>query len=315
MHFLIENGKERQINHGYWWAVSIAISVILTCVMGAMWYIADSDYNPNSNQLISMYSAEADLIVKLKQTGRYEQSDKNYIPTGIFIQSLNFNNSSDVNITGYVWQKYPIERKLKDPLRHPGFIFPEQVDSGSNIQPKLIYEDIYDDIVIYGWYFESTLRQEFNYQKYPLDHKTVWIRIWPADFHRTQYLIPALNNYQSTSPGVPFGLDKQIVLGSWDIKETFFDYKITAYDSNFGLEIGATHHTYPELYFNIVLKRKFFNSFIVEVVPLLTVATLIFSLLMTISHDAVRKEKMGFDVNAIIGVISALYFQRAKAST
>lgn len=136
----------------------------------------------------------------------------------------------------------------------------------------------------------------------------MWIRIWSADFQRTQYLIPALDNYQSTNPGVPFGLDKKIVLGSWNIKETFYDYKITEYDSNFGLDLGSTQNAYPELYFNIVLKRKFLNSFIVEVVPLLTVAVLIFSLVMTISHDPLYKERMGFDVNTIIGVISALFF-------
>ena len=308
MQLLLKNGKERIVNRKLCWIVSAIFSIALCLVIGGMWYIADSDYNPNDNQLISMYAAEADLIVKLKQTGRYEKSDKAFIPTGIFIQSLNFNNSSDVNITGYVWQKYPIDNKLVNPEQNPGFIFPEQVDSGSNINPQLIYEDVYEDIVIYGWYFEATLRQEFDYQKYPLDHKTVWIRIWPADFQRTQYLIPALDNYQSTSPGVPFGLDKKIVLGSWNIKETFYDYKITEYDSNFGLDLGSTQNAYPELYFNIVLKRKFLNSFIVEVVPLLTVAVLIFSLVMTISHDPLYKERMGFDVNTIIGVISALFF-------
>ena len=305
---LINKEQEKNLNPVYCWGLSIAFSVLLFAVMASMWYIADTQYSPNTNQLISMSSAEHDLIAKLKQTGRYQQSDKSFITTGMFIQSLNFNNSSDVNITGYVWQIYPVNRKIDDPLAHPGYIFPEQVETGSNIRPKLVYEKFYDDVVVYGWYFESTLRQEFDYKKYPLDHKTVWIRIWPADFHSNQYLLPALDTYQSTAPGVTFGLDKKIVLGSWDINETFYDYKITDYDTNFGLELGTNHHAYPELYFNIVLKRKFLNSFIVEVVPLLTVATLIFSLVMTISHDSVRKERMGFNVNAIIGVISALFF-------
>jgi hypothetical protein len=39
------------------------------------------------------------------------------------------------------------------------------------------------------------LRQEFDYSKYALDHKTVWIRIWSSNFQRTHYLLPALDDY------------------------------------------------------------------------------------------------------------------------
>ena len=303
-----EYDQLKQINPRFWWLISISLSLFLFCTITAMWYIVDSEYKPNTNQLLSLSSAESNLIVKLKESDRYQKSDKRFIPTGIFIQSLNFNNSSDVNITGYVWQVYSIEQKLEHPELTPGFIFPEQVESGSNISPKLIYENIYDKFITYGWYFEATLRQEFDYKKYPLDHKTVWIRIWPSDFQRQSYLLPALNDYQSTSPGVPFGLDTNIVLGNWDINETFYDYKIVDYDTNFGLKLKKTNTTYPELYFNVVLKRKFFNSFIVDLVPILTVSTILFSLMMTLSSNSEHSEKMGFNINAIISVISALFF-------
>lgn len=299
---------QEQLNTRFWWWVSTCFSLMMITIIGIMWYVSDSDYSPNEHQLISMQSAETALVIKLKESNRYQNANKTFIPTGIFVQSLSFNNSNDVNVTGYIWQKYPVDNALPNPKKQAGFIFPEQVDSGSNISPKLIYEQIDDDEVTYGWYFESTLRQQFDYQKYPLDHKTVWIRIWPYDFDRSHYLLPSLDSYHSTSPGAPFGLDKNIVLGSWDIQETFYDYKVVDYDTNFGLTANGRHQSYPELYFNVVLKRRFLNSFIVEVVPLLTVATLLFSLVMTTSSDHENKEFMGFDVNTIIAVVSALFF-------
>ena len=299
---------QEQLNTRFWWWVSTCFSLMMITIIGIMWYVSDSDYSPNEHQLISMQSAETALVIKLKESNRYQNANKTFIPTGIFVQSLSFNNSNDVNVTGYIWQKYPKDNALPNPKKQAGFIFPEQVDSGSNISPKLIYEQIDDDEVTYGWYFESTLRQQFDYQKYPLDHKTVWIRIWPYDFDRSHYLLPSLDSYHSTSPGAPFGLDKNIVLGSWDIQETFYDYKVVDYDTNFGLAANGRHQSYPELYFNVVLKRRFLNSFIVEVVPLLTVATLLFSLVMTTSSDHENKEFMGFDVNTIIAVVSALFF-------
>jgi hypothetical protein len=140
MQFLAKNEQEWPINQPFWWRVAIMVSVCLILLLSGMWYFADSQYNPNVNLLISTHSAQAGLVVKLKEADQFNQGIRNFIPTGIFVQSLSFNNATDVNITGYVWQKYHQSEKLEAPQAQPGFIFPEAVDSGSNINPKLIYE-------------------------------------------------------------------------------------------------------------------------------------------------------------------------------
>jgi hypothetical protein len=58
-----------------------------------------------------------------------------------------------------------------------------------------------------------------------------------------------------------------------------------------------------ELYFNIVLKRKFINVFIINLVPLLTVATLLFRILLSTTSEKEKAEKFDF---SILGVNSKI---------
>ena len=111
-----------------------------------------------------------------------------------------------------------------------------------------------------GWYFDTTLRQPFDYSRFPLDHKTVWIRVWPQDFAGSIAFVPALDDYANTSIGARFGLDDDIVLDNWEIAETFFHYKTVYYDTNLGLANRDVSQGLPELYFNVVLKQRTFGN-------------------------------------------------------
>jgi len=87
-----------------------------------------------------------------------------------------------VNITGYIWQKYPQDFP-QDFSR--GIVFPEEVNSVNTRLDKL-YESsgeqngIQYDVI--GWYFDVTVRKSFDYSHYPLDLLTVWLRVWQKDF-------------------------------------------------------------------------------------------------------------------------------------
>ena len=165
-----------------------------------------------------------------------------------------------------------------------------------------------NDKTIIGWYFESTLRQTFLYDRYPLDHKTVRIQMWHKDFDRNVVLTPHLSDYDSTQPGKTFGINKQIILGDWKINETFFQYKSISHDTNFGIEDYIGQRDSPELYFNIVLKRKFLNAFIVNLVPLCVVAGLLFGILMTITANEEKASRFGFSTFGVMAACSGLFF-------
>jgi hypothetical protein len=133
-----------------------------------------------------------------------------------------------VNLAGYIWQRYD-KTETKEP---PGIVFPDVVYSAGGILPsneKLAYRKIIGNKEVSGWKFEMTLRQSFDYKKYPLDHKTVWIRMWPSRFLNRILLFPDYRAYQSTELDDLFGFGEDIFLGGWQIEETFFEYHLPVY--------------------------------------------------------------------------------------
>jgi hypothetical protein len=232
------------------------------------------------------------------------------IKTGIFIQSLEFFNSTEVNLTGYIWQHYKdgVHDTIKPGPSEVGFILPEQVNSGSDIEPREAYRSRRGDEEVIGWYFEATLRQPFDYSRYPFDHKTVWIRLWPKDFDRDIVLVPDFAAYKSTRVDDIFGIEKDIVLGTWERENTYFDYKLSSYDTDFGIADYIGQENFPELHYNFVIKRRFANAFIVHLLPLFLVAALLFGSLLTCSTDPDLANRHGFSTSNFIAAAAVLFF-------
>jgi hypothetical protein len=247
------------------------------------------------------------------------------------VQSLKFFNSSEVYFTGYIWQHFPEEtyKGIKDEDIKPEFILPEQINTGSDISPVLTYREKSEIGEVLGWYVEATLKQHFDYSKYPFDHKTVWIRLWSRSFTKSKLLIPDIKAYspqetnissfESNAKTTIFGIDENIVLGIWTRTNTYFDYKISTYDTNFGLiEVEKTDNdksntdsaseSFPELYYNFVIKRRFDNSFVVHLLPLFLVAVLLFAAMLTVGENKEKSERLGFNTSGFLGMCSALFF-------
>ena len=233
------------------------------------------------------------------------------IKTGLFIQSLRFSGASDVNVSGYVWQHYEdgVNDKLKPaPGEAPGFVFPEQVDSGNTVEPREAYRMRNGKDEVIGWYFEAVVRQPFEYFTYPFDHKTVWLRMWPREFSANVVLVPDLDAYNATGIHDVFGIDESIVLGTWQRTDTYFDYHPASYDTNFGIANYVGMKDFPELRYNFVICRRFGDAFIIHLLPLLMVLALLYGALLTISDDPELSERYGFSASGVIGSCSALFF-------
>lgn len=320
-----------------WWISSAVISLILIIVLVLLWMQMNQykvkdvgirdDGAYNSQQLTDDGIVDAYLKHSWDNNKHDINAEKDpliKIKTGIFIQSLKFFNSSEVNVSGYIWQRYKdtIHDSVNPCLSHDksdeksecegvGFILPEQVDSGSDIEPRIIYrvrDDIEKEEVI-GWYFEATLRQPFDYTKYPFDHKNVWVRLWANDFSKNVVLVPDFESYNyETDLDDIFGIEENIVLGTWVRENTYFSYKPSNYDTNFGIKNYVGKNGFPELYYNFVVKRKFANAFIVYLLPLFLVASLLFAALLTVSDNEELSSRLGFSTSGFIGAASALFF-------
>ena len=206
------------------------------------------------------------------------------IPTGVFVQSVEFSSANNVTVTGYIWQRYrtdlPEEVAINpNPPRAgfpitPGFILPE-ADSTS---VEEVYRVVDGNEETVGWYFNAALRQEFDYAKYPFDQEEVWIRLWPQSLAQNVLLVPDLASYDVTNPASLPGVEQQdFVLEGWVMTESFFSYRENTYNTDLGIESFVGRNGFPELYFNVSLKREFINAFISNMIPIIVVALLLFA--------------------------------------
>ena len=323
-----KDSKKPELNTGLWWLRSSGFSLFLVGVLVYQWY-SMNHYDPE-NQLVNDEQITFFLNDNWNSNeGHFDQSSEPLIKlkTGIFIQSLQFLDSSQVHLTGYIWQRYENSAdhdEIKPIDGEAGFILPEQVDQA---EPREIYrkrfhegEEVCENVSkrcdvgidwdeeLIGWYFQAALRQPFDYSDYPFDHKTVWVRMWAKDFSKNVVLTPDYKAYDATGKDDIFGIENDIVLGTWEREDTFFDYYLSSYNTNFGIEDHVGKQGFPELRYNFVIKRNYVNAFIVYLLPLFLVATLLFSALLTVSRNDDNSNRHGFSTSGFIGAASALFF-------
>ncbi|MCC6313222.1 MAG: hypothetical protein IT337_04360 [Thermomicrobiales bacterium] len=225
------------------------------------------------------------------------------IPTGVMIQSVEFRSAVNVQVSGYVWQRY--DKSVPDDVER-GFVLPEAVAEAYSSTKA--YQKTDADGETIGWYFSATLRQYFDYRKYPFDRQNVWLRLWHRDFNRGVILIPDFDAYFDITPTTLPGVEDQFVYTGWSPVYSGFSYRLNSYDSDFGVTPGASGDQFPELYFNFVLKRQAIGPLTDHLIYGGTVALLIFGLLILTTGDETLKGRFGLTTAGVLASVSALLF-------
>jgi hypothetical protein len=275
--------------------LSLLLTFIFSLLIALQWYQHHTDYEYNDHELLNKQSID-DHLESFELTGSDE------IATGIFVKSLQFVGANDVHVSGYVWQEFSVQELEK---HQPGVIFRNSV--GSSIM-KESYTSKIDGITVIGWYFEVNLRQPFSYKDYPLDHKIVWIKLLPKDFHSNVILIPSLKSYDKIAAHSVFGIAEDIVVSGWSISDTFFDYMPLNFDTDFGLHDNHPRTNLPELSFNIVIERDFLSAFMINITLLLVSMTLLYSLIMIMTSNEELSSRFGSSVDSAIGSGAGIFF-------
>lgn len=230
------------------------------------------------------------------------------IPTGVFIQSIHFTSGTEVDVTGYVWQKYP-NGTPKDLAR--GFVLPEAKDAfhEENLTLRQVSRVKKKDYELHVWFFTSTLRQRYTYKKFPIDRQNVWLRIWHRDFDKGALLVPDWESYtQPFNPAALSGLDQEFVREGWTTLYTGFSYQTFNYSSSFGMGKYAESPPHPELYFNVGLKRDVTGPLITRIVPVVVVALLLYAALYLTRRQEKKGEIVGFNIFTVLSYCAALFF-------
>ncbi len=286
------------------WEESVGMSVIFASSAFLVCYC--SILYDNNKDMDLIINAEKDLnhfkIKRIQISQKVKETPPLFIPTGIYLQSIEFTNSNNCILTAYIWQKY--ENGFHDSLTR-GFLLPEaqEAEITENYRKKV------GNTEIIGWTVKATIREVFHFRDYPFDHQNFWLRLWHKDFDKNVILIPDIQAYTDYKPNKLPGIEKFIVLPSWYITHSFFGYKYNSYNTNFGINDYVGLQNFPELYYNVFIQRDFVSVFISDLVPIvMTIAILFIALIVTYKPEETTDDVFKFNVMEIISLVAALIF-------
>lgn len=265
------------------WILSAVASLLLLGQIGFVWRLALSDRNYSSDRFLLLNQADSEKLLapQIRLGEQIGQEPVLKIPTGILVQSLDLSSASDVFLTAYIWQRY--RDGIHDELER-GFILPDAIDA-NDLDIQQVYSHRDGDTEVVGWYVEATLRQDFDYSRYPLDRKDIEIQIWHQDLNRRVALVPDYNAYDFMNPQTRPGINADLALYGWNLDVSFFEYKFRNYSTNLGLSDRFYKGELPDLYFTVTVKREFVDPLISRLVALICVISLLFAMLLVLNND------------------------------
>ncbi len=214
------------------------------------------------------------------------------VPTGLYVETIEFEDSYNVNIGGTVWQKYPLG--AADDLTI-GFRFPQI----SPFAEASMIEESYRETVtgkegeegylLVGWDYRVTLRLNLKYADFPFDKRHLDIKISPLSLEDNLLFVPDLGSYQYTTPAKLAGLNPKITLSGNEITRSYFNFSIETYDSTFGYESKTAFENVPVLHFNVHIRRLLLNAFVTYLIPIFVALSLIYILIMACSKTEARQ--------------------------
>lgn len=223
-----------------------------------------------------------------------------FIPTGIYIQSISFDNSG-VAINGYLWQRYTLGI-------HDGIDREIVIPGSDSFELEEPFTTRSGNTELVRWGFEATLYQNFDFSKYPFGREYVQIHLRHKQFTRNIILIPDLEAYKLNNPTAWPGLQNDIFLHGWSINKSYFSYRYENYSSSFGLTDYAGLTDFPELYFTIEISKQIFGAIISHALPLAVVALLLFALLLLSTNMEVGKLEVVEAIAACAGFFLVIVF-------
>jgi hypothetical protein len=226
-----------------------------------------------------------------------------FVPTGVLLQSFEFLNANNVEMSGFVWQEYGPE--IPDHVLR-GVVFPEALDEAYEAREAWrVEQDGKEEI---GWYFSGRFRQNFDYRLYPFDRQDIWLRIWSPEAVEGVLPVPDFEAYRDLSPKSLPGVETQFVYGGWDPLRSGFTLDLIAYNVDYGLGYGFSRTPGPDLYFNLSVERDFLGPMLEHLVLEAAIAILLFFLLVLMDHDTDLQDRIGLTIFDLIVAAGGLLF-------
>lgn len=285
---------------------SIAWSLILLVALASTWYLIDQNVREfvGIGQRVVSQAEVTEYLSANAPDPAAGRLDPIRIPTGLFIEAIEFSTANDVEISAFIWQRYGADVPADIPR---GFTLPGATSESVDTMDSYNVTDA-DGSTLLGWHVDLTVRQEHDYRNFPLDRQDVWLRIWPEVPDRRVVLVPDFSSYPDIHPSALPGLSKLFVGGGWIAEHTFFSYAMNDDNAFFGFPASASPRGFPELVFNVAMKRSFIEPFLDDMLLTIVVALLLFGIVVLNAQDMDRRTRFGITTFGVLATAGTLLF-------
>jgi hypothetical protein len=287
------------------WVASLSTALFFMGGIAFLWSrisLAPVEASPKDVEIFDRAGLERFQRDNATLTQQLRRVPARFVPSGLFVSTLRFSASNEAVVTGRLWQRY---RLGEDDDLARGFTLPdaEQVTFQEAYRRSTAQEEVV------GWNFRATLRQEFSdTRRYPFDPAALRIRLWHKDFDRNIILVPDLDGYNMLIPEARPGMVTHLPLSGWQVAQSFFHYEQQSLNSNLGIQDFTGQQDAPRLCFTLVARRALLDPFFASLMPILGVSSILFILLMCVSTDEEKRDRLGFKPMTALSVLAGTLF-------
>jgi|GEM_PF-867422 len=274
------------LDEGEIWTLSILSSILLLMNILFVGYLQHTDNHAQkgekSQPITDLTSLSKFITARHLHAEELKGPKMRPVPTGIYVSRMEFEDSYNLNIGGKLWQKYPLELAEEVTI---GFDFPQM----SPFAEASYIEEAYRTVIaskegepgylLVGWEFRVTLRLNLKYGDFPLDKRHINIEITPLNNNDHLIFTPDLASYNYTNPSKKSGLNPSIAISGSEVLESYFNYSIESYDTDFGYGAKGLFEEVPVLHYNVHTRRLLLNAFVTYLIPIFVTLVMVFILI------------------------------------
>ncbi|MBU2916003.1 PDC sensor domain-containing protein [Reichenbachiella agariperforans] len=290
------------------WIISTITSVLILINIAVVWYLnIKMGYAADDNSSVKIMNQTELFRYVLDENTRMMQLGYDpymTISTGIFVEEIAIRDSYSLSVKGRVWQKWPIGL---DEEFEPDFAFVQESPiwgTRKELISKTTNEETGENY--YLWQFSATIKLALKYSKYPFDSRDINIELAYPDFQSKIWLTPDLEGYKVLNPSAFPGINRDIYFPKAVLESTFFSFERLNYQTSFGNPVFKGDDEYPVMEFNVSLKRRFLNAFVINIIPIFVVASMIF--LIFYSNSKRKDSNTGVSMMGVVQSCAGFFF-------
>jgi len=92
------------------------------------------------------------------------------------------------------------------------------------------------------------------------------------------------------------------------LERTYFSYHYNHYNTNFGIDSYDAHTVFPELYFNVGVRRDVLDAFVAYMIPMFILILMSFGVQFIVTQDPEKMTMHGISTTGLIAYYASLFF-------